>query len=36
MFHNIRGFDWQPICYVWWTCISTQSAFIWVSTVLLF
>ena len=30
---HARVFDWQHICYVWWTCFSTDS--LWVQTVLL-
>jgi hypothetical protein len=22
---NVWVFDWQHICYVWWTCLSTES-----------
>jgi hypothetical protein len=30
-------FDWQHICYVWWTYLSTDSRhYLWVQTVLLF
>jgi hypothetical protein len=31
------SFDWQHICYVWWTYLSTDSRhYLWVQTVLLF
>ena len=33
---NARVFDWQHICFVWWTCLSTESVLLWVPTVLLF
>ena len=35
-YQNARVFDWQHICYVWWTCFSRQSTFLWIPTVLLF